>query len=51
LRPGTGPWQAKKHGRFLFVMQGCVATPSIEETAVPRSSARHISESSAYDPI
>jgi hypothetical protein len=33
------------------VTQGCVATPSIEETAVPRSSVRHISESSTYNLI
>jgi hypothetical protein len=44
LQPGTGPWQGRRQRPFPFCDVGCVATPSIRGTAVPRSPVGYMSE-------
>ncbi len=39
--PGTGTWQAGRHGRFLSLF-GCVATPRVKETAAPHTTIRYM---------
>jgi hypothetical protein len=48
--PGTGAWQAGRHGRFLSLF-GCFATPRVKETAAPHTTIRYMSDNATYNLI